>query len=211
MVRKWINESNTSSSGKDFIIASIHSRNVRLLRVLSTSPNTFRAEIVTNQRTVRIQCKNANKRREAYLLLCAPEKHFQCKLKRAPRKKESNNCCQAPFFLYCYRSYHKIVLKYDAKKQREKSFLSNEHGTKQPKSPPPPPSKIPNLRSTHSALRYFTATPQEKMSGQTLLEVVNSIHAPFVQHNLNFIQFQIPRGVHVPQLIKLIHLPTPLG
>lgn len=202
MVRKWINESNTSSSGKDFIIASIHSRNVRLLRVLSTSPNTFRAEIVTNQRTVRIQCKNANKRREAYLLLCAPEKHFQCKLKRSPRKKESKR-------VYCYRSYHKVVLKYDAKKQREKSFLSNEHGTKQPKSPPP--SKIPNLRSTHSALRYFTTTPQEIMSAQTLLEVVNSIHAPFVQHNLNFIQFQIPRGVHVPQLIKLIHLPTPLS
>lgn len=132
--------------------------------------------------------------------------------KELPGKRRVTNCCQALFFLYCYRSYHKVVLKYDAKKQRKKSFLSNEHGTKQPKSPPLPPlSKIPNLRSTHSALRYFTTTPQEKMSAQTLLEVVNSIHAPFVQHNLNFIQFQIPRGVHVPQLIKLIHLPTPLS
>lgn len=57
--------------------------------------------------------------------------------KELPGKRRVTNCCQAPFFLYCYRSYHKVVLKHDGKKQREKSFLSNEHGTKQPKSPPP--------------------------------------------------------------------------
>ena len=44
LVRNSISDSKTSSSVKDFTIASRHSRNVRLLRVLSTRPNISRAE-----------------------------------------------------------------------------------------------------------------------------------------------------------------------
>ena len=44
LVRNSISDSKTSSSVKDFTMASRHSRNVRLLRVLSTRPNISRAE-----------------------------------------------------------------------------------------------------------------------------------------------------------------------
>lgn len=43
LVRNSISDSKTSSSVKDFTMASRHSRNVRLLRVLSTRPNISRA------------------------------------------------------------------------------------------------------------------------------------------------------------------------